>query len=115
MTMIYVLGYNEDYPSGGLNDTIAIVDNSAGDKVDAEGFLSLAVLAQILNQRSNKADILEVLHLQANGMPGRVEHWNQYCRFNPKPLLPCAEITTEDVTTYHRHSKDWSIDAPLIA
>lgn len=82
MNTILVFGFEEYYPWGGVNDLLAVIDNSQGGKLDEHGRLRKDILEQVLQEsakaRSNQyIQHVHVLYLNPGSKVERVEKWRE--------------------------------------
>ena len=101
MSKIYVFAFEEYYPWGALNDLVGIVDNTDGDKTDETGKLRKEVLELVLAKasRPNYCEYVHVLHLDATGMPLRLDKLREESAYNKRFTIPdCEPVKGPDVS-----------------
>lgn len=81
MTTIFVFGTEMYYPAGGMDDLLAVIDNSQGDKVDESGKLRKDILETILQEspisQRNYLEDIQVLTVSADGALADVQRWKE--------------------------------------
>jgi len=121
MTTIFVFGNEMYYPFGGMNDLLAIIDNTQGDKVDQYGHLRKDILEKVL-QTSPAAgntylEEIQVLSVNADGTVADSQRWREA----PPPIgiapgleAPIPAEYVRGVQTNYRLDPYQSAISPLI-
>lgn len=104
--MISVFGYNEHYAGGSVSDLIALLNNHGGGSVDVQGNLLPDVLARVLQAAENpRYDFVTVMHLRADGTPGRTEYWRS--RYGVADIAsPANQVRVNPFTVYELQSRE---------
>lgn len=81
MTTIFVFANEEYYPAGGMDDLLAIIDNSQGDKVDEQGNLRKDILEKILQEspisQNRYLEHVHILSITAEGIVADIQRWRE--------------------------------------
>lgn len=81
MTTIFVFGNEMYYPRGGMDDLLAIIDNTQGDKVDEVGHLRKDILEEVLQTSPISVDTyleqVHVLSVNADGTVADSQRWRE--------------------------------------
>ena len=118
MKLIYVFGSDSYYPNGGVEDLLALVDNQANNKLDADGWLLPAVLTEAMDKVDLRPDSLQVMHLAENGAPAYIENWMRISSIKPFDHVGTAlsdVVITAGLYKYARYRQRSTRDVPVVA
>jgi hypothetical protein len=121
MATIFVFGNEVHAPLGGMDDLLAIIDNSQGDKVDEYGHLHKDILEKVLQTPpvagNTYLEQIQILSVNADGTVAGSQCWREA----PPPIgiAPGAEAPipaeyVRGVQTNYRLDPYQSAISPLI-
>jgi hypothetical protein len=75
VSKIFVFGFDNYYPCGGMTDLIAVLQEEGGERIGSDMLILPGELAKVVGKTT--CDYYQVLHFAEDGAPLLVERWRR--------------------------------------